>query len=195
MPNKKLRLLLFAILLPVMNVYALPMPVDQVVKLLSEQFTFSRKVAVYKYENNIPVYLQVRERVIMHAALQQAKTLGFDTVSARAFIRVQLNIINQIQLSWVNFWKKHAKVKPVVIQSTLQLQQLSIKMNEQLWQAIIKAMPDLRNPAYQKEIESAVQQQITQRFIRPKDKQALVQTLTGLKLRRKSPVPAVSTTN
>jgi chorismate mutase-like protein len=79
---------------------------DQLFDIISERLSLMKNVALYKYINKQPIYVQSVEEKILFKAGEEAKKNNLPKKETQDFIKLQMEIAARIQEDWCEFWKK-----------------------------------------------------------------------------------------
>jgi cyclohexadienyl dehydratase len=85
-----------------------------VADLIAARLKLMEPVAAWKYAHNIPVVNETREKKVLDATVQQARTLGIDPEAAHRLFSLQVLLARQVQQHFIDKWRSSgARVGPL----------------------------------------------------------------------------------
>lgn len=74
---------------------------------VNERLSYMKAVAAYKWEHKLAIEDLEREAVVIQSSMDQAGTVGLDSISTRMFFEQQIEAAKQIQRYWFKQWKRN----------------------------------------------------------------------------------------
>ncbi len=160
--------------------------VGQVFKSANQRFQLMRDIAAYKYVNRLPINITIPERVVLRKVLWYANQKGVNLRTARSFILLGVAIGKKMQQNWIQLWRQQGfpkNEKPKNMRTAL-IPQL-LKLDEQLVDALILAVPALQDPNNLDAIKAEAKQELTAKLLNDTVRAIYVKALLKVRLKPK----------
>ena len=166
--------------------------VRDVADLIAARLDLMEPVAAWKYAHNIPVVDETRERRVLDATVQQARTLGIDPDAARRLFSLQVRLARQLQQHFTEEWRSSgAKVAPLRDLDT-DLRPALDQVGARLLRSIYLSLPAFERPGFianDAALKNRIRPPALATIVTDADVEALLAALSQL---RRTPAPALS---
>ncbi|MFI4937320.1 MAG: chorismate mutase [Candidatus Berkiellales bacterium] len=149
----------------------------QLFNLMSQRLSLMRQIALYKYYNNIPIYVPEVEKRLLSKVKIDAEAFDLDVEKTQAFVQMQMDIAKVIQHQWHDYWREKGAPKEDVYDLDQVMRPELARLTAAIIEQVSTARSELTDPELHSLLKHKIDEAIDIPFVSNEYKQKLLQSL------------------